>query len=167
METVIPKAPRKSTVLAEDAFHFPSTSNYSFNVMFNDLLNFSAKHLKLGGRLVCWFPVTRDAYDEKLLPQHSALELVENSEQKLNGEATRRLLTYEKVHETGEVTALPEVDYRSNYFTHGDTSRNEKRIATHERNIVESQKRGKDIRNLYEWKKSSNKKILLDREKNE
>jgi tRNA (guanine10-N2)-methyltransferase len=138
--------------------------------MFDDLLIFSAKHLKLGGRLVVWFPVARDDYTEKLLPKHSALEIVANSEQKLNGEVTRRLITYEKVQASGEiidVAKLDDIDFRHKYFTQGEGFKQEKRAAAHERNVSEAQKRGKTIQNRTEWKKKSNKKILLDREKSE
>lgn len=37
--------------------HYPSTSHYSLRQLYYDLLQFSAKHLKLGGRLVCWLPL--------------------------------------------------------------------------------------------------------------
>lgn len=168
MEQVIAKEGKKATVLSEDAVHYPSTSNYSIKKMFDDLLIFSAQHLNIGGRLVCWFPVVRDDYNEKLLPQHSALELVANSEQKLNGDATRRLLTYEKTSlgEEGEIIGgeLEEIDFRMKYFTQGECSRHEKRLATHQRNINEAQKRGKTIENKFEKRKSSNKKFLLQRE---
>lgn len=159
---------KKSTVLAEDAVHYPSTSSYSIKRMYDDLLNFSAKHLKLGGRLVCWFPVARDDYSEDLLPQHSALQLVENSEQKLTADATRRLLTYEKVEELGEiidVTALQDFDFRRKYFTETDAEKQKARIEAHRRNMNEALKRGKVFENKSEMKKIANKKFILEREK--
>lgn len=168
MEQVVPKEGKKSTVLTEDAVHYPSTSNYSLKRMYDDLLNFSAKHLKMGGRLVVWFPVAREDYTEKLLPQHSALEIVANSEQKLNGEATRRLLTYEKIRESGEIietVELKEVDFRMKYFTQGDEDKQEKRSAAHKQNLIEAAKRGKEIKNITEWKKKNNKKMMLDRDR--
>lgn len=170
MEQVVAKAGRKATVLNEDEFHYPSSSPYSIKRMYDDLLTFSAKHLKLGGRLVCWFPVVRDDYNEKLLPKHSALELVANSEQKLNGEATRRLLTYEKAQEFGVIIAaegLEELDFRMRYFTQHEISTQERRMATHQRNVSEAQKRGKHIDSKFESRKKANKKILLEREKND
>lgn len=170
MEQVVPKEGKKFTVLNEDTFHYPSSSPYSIKRMYDDLLNFAVKHLKLGGRLVCWFPVVRDDYSEKLLPKHSALELVANSDQKLNGEATRRLLTYEKIQETGEIVeaeGLEEIDFRTRYFNQREVSTQERRMATHQRNVSEALKRGKQIDNKFESKKKANKKILLEREKNE
>lgn len=166
MEQVVAKASRKSTALTEDAVHYPSTSNYSIKRMFDDLLIFSAKHLKMNGRLVCWFPVVRDDYSEKILPQHSALELIENSEQKLNGEATRRLLTYEKVQESGEIIdgGTEDINFRMRYFNQAsEIPREERRIAIHQHNVIEAQKRGKQLNSKYETKKMANKRIHLER----
>ena len=170
MEQVVAKEGKKATVLNEDEFHFPSSSRYSIKRMYDDLLNFSAKHLKLGGRLVCWFPVVRNDYNEKLLPKHSALDLVDNSEQKLNGEATRRLLTYEKILDSGVIIAaegLEDLDFRMKYFSQNDIPNQERRMATHQRNVSEAQKRGKHIDSKFESRKKANKKIILDREKND
>lgn len=166
MEQIVPKEGKKATAMTEDATHYPSTSNYSLKRMYDDLLNFSAKHLKMGGRLVVWFPVAREDYSEKLLPQHSALELVANAEQKLNGEASRRLLTYEKIRESGEIIEvddLEDLDFRMKYFTQGEDTRQERSVR-HEKNLMEAMKRGKKIKNVTEWKKKNNKKMLLDRE---
>lgn len=172
MEQVIPKEPKKSSVLAEDAFHFPSTSSYSVKGMYEDLLIFSAKHLKIGGRLVCWFPIANSDYHELLLPQHSALELVANSEQKLTGEATRRLLTYEKTKEFGEIinnAELEEVNFRTKYFGQNDSgSRRERGVERHMKNVVEAGKRGITIdKNVSELKRALNKKRILERDRSE
>lgn len=165
MEQIVAKEGRKATVLNEDTVHYPSTSTYSIKKMYDDLLFFSAKHLNLEGRLVCWFPVARDDYDEKILPQHSALKLVANSEQTLSGEATRRLLTYEKISETGEIVAGKDFDFRSKYFTQGEGTRQDRRSGKHQHNVSEAQKRGKVIlRNRTEERKMSNKRMLLVRE---
>lgn len=40
-----------------DSPHYPSTSHYSLHQLYSDLLQFSAKHLKIEGRLVCWLPL--------------------------------------------------------------------------------------------------------------
>lgn len=39
--------------------HIPSKIEYGISRIYNDLLIFAAKHLRLGGRLVCWFPIFR------------------------------------------------------------------------------------------------------------
>lgn len=168
MEQVVAKESKRSTALSEDAVHYPSTSSYSLKRMFDDLLIFSAKHLKMGGRLVCWFPVARQDYHENMLPQHSALDLVANSEQRLNGDSTRRLLTYEKIGEGGEIVSagLDEVDFRLKYFASPENpaEKQEKRMARYQQNMEEALKRGLPFENKLEMKRLKNKKILLERE---
>lgn len=39
--------------------HIPAKIDYSISNLYRDLLIFSAKFLKIGGRLVVWFPVYR------------------------------------------------------------------------------------------------------------
>lgn len=39
--------------------HVPSKVEYGLSQIYGDLLNFSAKHLKIGRRLVCWYPLVR------------------------------------------------------------------------------------------------------------
>ncbi|KAK9878924.1 hypothetical protein WA026_003747 [Henosepilachna vigintioctopunctata] len=39
--------------------HIPSKVEYGISNIYRDLLLFSAEHLKLGGRLICWFPIFR------------------------------------------------------------------------------------------------------------
>lgn len=167
MEQVVAKESKRTTVLSEDAVHYPSTSSYSLKRMFDDLLIFSAKHLKMGGRLVCWFPVARQDYHENLLPQHSALELVANSEQRLNGDSTRRLLTYEKTSEGGEIVkSLEEIDFRMKYFASPEdpAEKLEKRLARYQHNMDEALKRGLPFDNKQEMKRLKNKQMLLERE---
>lgn len=172
MQQIIAKEPKKSTVLAEDAVHFPSTSNYSVKGMYDDLLIFAANHLKLGGRLVCWFPIACSDYNSKLLPQHSALELVANSEQKLTGDTTRRLLTYEKFKQIGNIIKneeLEEIDFRTKYFGQSEPrTRRERGQERHKKNVVEAGKRGITIdKNVSEEKRAINKKRILERDRSE
>lgn len=167
MEQIVHKSPRKSTAMTEDAIHYPSTSNYSIKSMYYDLLTYSSKHLRLGGRLVCWFPIVRTEFDDKILPQHSAMELVANSEQILSGETSRILLTYEKVAEQGEIVECPdlnEFDFRLKFFNHGDGNREERRTKTYQENLREAMKRGKNLINKTEMKKLKNKKMMYQRE---
>lgn len=84
----------KNKKMSENAAHYPSTSKYDLSILYGDLLNFSAKHLKLGGRLVFWYPfqVTTTQY----IPQHTNLKLISSSIQNLNKTLSRYLLTYEK-----------------------------------------------------------------------
>lgn len=43
--------------------HIPSKIGYGLNQIYKDLLCFSAIHLKLEGRLVCWYPLFRYIFD--------------------------------------------------------------------------------------------------------
>lgn len=157
-------------MMTEDAVHYPSTSKYTTKRMYDDLLTFSAKHLKMGGRLVFWFPVNKDDYSENLLPQHSALRIIANSEQKLTAEAVRRLITYEKISESGElinVVELEEVSFRKKYLFTTEEQKEERRIATekrHQHNVNEAQKRGVTLQTRAGKKQAMNKKMMMDRE---
>lgn len=131
--------------------HFPSTSNYDLHEIFRDLLVFSAKHLKLNGRLVCFFPCYREDYIDEMIPRHNCLHLVSNSEQVLSNVTSRRLLTYEKISEysTDEKNTTENqnyIDFRERYFCHGEDTRQErrmKRAELREHGKQEALKRGK------------------------
>jgi tRNA (guanine10-N2)-methyltransferase len=103
-EKIVAKSGRKSTVLAEDTVHYPSTSPYQLNHLFFDLMMFGAKHLRLGGRLVFWFPVYLEEYSDDLLPKHKCMRLIANSENPLSSFSSRRLLTFEKVSDDFELS---------------------------------------------------------------
>ncbi|XP_059612060.1 tRNA (guanine(10)-N2)-methyltransferase homolog [Phlebotomus argentipes] len=113
-------------------FHCPSRSRYDLKDIFRDLLTFGARHLKLGGRLVCWLPVIRDEYTDSVLPSHPCMALLANSEQILSKFSARRLLTFEKITEgcdaaDGESSGA-QVDFRHKYFSHGEETREERRL---------------------------------------
>lgn len=139
------KDPTKSSL---DGVHIPSRSAYKIKHLYDDLLNFSFKHLKMGGRLVCFFPCLKEAYNESLLPQHSALEIVANSEQELQADTSRRLITYEKISETGELVEnerLADVDFREQFFSQLDRNqkaRQEKAEQWKQHNVEQIAKRG-------------------------
>lgn len=149
-EKISVKASDKPDTRNEDSAHYPSTSHYSLQHLYLDLLTFSAKHLVIGGRLVCWFPFHRDDYNDGMIPQHGCLEIVANSEQPLSGITSRRLLTYEKVAEFTEdcesSTKEDILEFRPRYFDSGLESRQERRIRKAERREIgrlEAIKRGK------------------------
>ncbi|XP_018366685.1 PREDICTED: tRNA (guanine(10)-N2)-methyltransferase homolog isoform X1 [Trachymyrmex cornetzi] len=128
--------------------HIPSKIVYGLNQIYKDLLCFSAKHLRLQGRLVCWYPLFRDQYMEDQLPAHSCLELVANSEQILSNYTSRRLLTYKKVKEpeaTDESIIMNFTDFREKYFALREETRKEKRM----RKAAERAKRRE------EWERSN------------
>uniref|UniRef100_A0A2C9GUM1 tRNA (guanine(10)-N(2))-methyltransferase TRMT11 n=1 Tax=Anopheles culicifacies TaxID=139723 RepID=A0A2C9GUM1_9DIPT len=146
------KTQRKTTVMTEDAVHYPSTSPYQLCQMYKDLLQFSARYLKLGGRLVCWFPMLRKDLDSDVVPRHKCLQLVANSEQPLSGYSSRRLLTYEKVSDNEadlDAFEMPDTvveNFRERYFTQlaeDNGTRKERRLALREVGRKEAEKRGK------------------------
>ncbi|XP_067009010.2 tRNA (guanine(10)-N2)-methyltransferase homolog isoform X2 [Anabrus simplex] len=121
--------------ISEDhlATHIPSKVEYGLQQIYFDLLQFSASHLKLGGRLVCWIPVVRSDYDESKLPAHPCFNLIANSEQTLTMYTSRRLLTLEKTCEPEEAQSLPNIDtstgeFRSKFFRYGEEVRKERKL---------------------------------------
>ncbi|GAB6029000.1 hypothetical protein CHUAL_004789 [Chamberlinius hualienensis] len=83
--------------------HIPCKVNYKTHEMYTDLLNYAAKHLKIGGRLVYWLPVFFTSFSVESIPLHSCLELVSYSEQELAKYSKRYLITMTKVrHPEGE-----------------------------------------------------------------
>ncbi|XP_055328397.1 tRNA (guanine(10)-N2)-methyltransferase homolog isoform X2 [Paramacrobiotus metropolitanus] len=87
------------------------------------LVDFAAKHLRIGGRLVYWLPAVKDEYNESAVPRHDCLELVSNSEQPLAGMTSRRLITMEKIEAWNadqKVTFAKDIytnTFRERYFT--------------------------------------------------
>ncbi|XP_008201367.1 tRNA (guanine(10)-N2)-methyltransferase homolog [Tribolium castaneum] len=126
--------------------HIPAKIEYGISSIYNDLLKFAAKHLRLGGRLVCWFPVFREDYSEAGLPSHPCLKLVANSEQILTKITSRRLLTFEKVRNinpTDDSDQNKIVDFREKYYVAREETRKEKRMREariRKENWIQSQK---------------------------
>ncbi|CAO3638258.1 unnamed protein product [Cunninghamella echinulata] len=87
--------------------YYPPTKPYEMSEVLADLLEFSAKHLRIGGRLVYWLPTVVDEYSNTDVPEHPCMLLISNSEQNF-GQWSRRLITMEKVKEW---------DSNSNYET--------------------------------------------------
>mmetsp|Transcript_4706 Transcript_4706/g.8847 ORF Transcript_4706/g.8847 Transcript_4706/m.8847 type:complete len:429 (-) Transcript_4706:212-1498(-) len=90
---------RKKTTRSEN-----STETYESRNAILDLLDFSAKVLRVGGRLVYLLPTDRDVYDIRDIPVHPDLRLVANSENLLSSRISRRLITLEKIGGEGGVT---------------------------------------------------------------
>ncbi|KAK5619121.1 tRNA methyltransferase 11 [Crenichthys baileyi] len=86
--------------------HVPVSQAYHLSDIFTDLLNFSAHHLVLGGRLVYWLPVYRPEYCEEMVPLHPCLQLISNCEQTLSSHTCRRLITMEKIKEPEDLDSL-------------------------------------------------------------
>jgi len=78
--------------------HIPPSQPYEVEDVMLDLLDNSARWLKLGGRLVYLLPTTPDFTNEEL-PRHPCLELLAVSEQLLRPGFSRRLVTMAKTKE--------------------------------------------------------------------
>jgi len=76
--------------------HLPEKISYTFLAMLTDLLDFSARNLLGGGRLVFWLPVIRQIYLPHLCPSHPCLQLVVDMEQVLSSNNSRRLIVMER-----------------------------------------------------------------------
>ncbi|XP_063227536.1 tRNA (guanine(10)-N2)-methyltransferase homolog isoform X2 [Bacillus rossius redtenbacheri] len=108
--------------------HIPSKVEYGLQHMYTDLLQFAVRHLREGGRLVCWVPVVRETYCEEKLPSHPCLKLVYNCEQVLTSYTSRRLITLEKTHEPDEVqhcvaSETSAGEFRAKFFRYGEEVR--------------------------------------------
>lgn len=86
--------------------HTPQCVPYSVPDVLTDLLDFSARSLRVGGRLVFWLPTTIEFLPSDL-PTHPCFTLIANSEQKLTYYFARRLITMEKI-----------VDYDPSFVAH-------------------------------------------------
>ncbi|XP_038051351.1 tRNA (guanine(10)-N2)-methyltransferase homolog [Patiria miniata] len=109
----------KEPTVNEDqaAQHIPSKTNYHLSDIFTDLLNFSARFLRLHGRLVYWLPVCRPEYTEDQVPRHPCLSLVANSEQPLSTTIGRRLITMEKTrHIEDLMDDAAEAEIRDSFY---------------------------------------------------
>ncbi|GLE07906.1 hypothetical protein PINS_up018735 [Pythium insidiosum] len=78
--------------------YVPPTQPYAAEDVMKDLLEFAARTLRVGGRLVYLLPTTYE-YTDADLPRHPQLEVVANSEQKLTKKYARRLITMIKTKE--------------------------------------------------------------------
>jgi tRNA (guanine10-N2)-methyltransferase len=76
--------------------YIPPTQPYAAEDVMSDLLEFSARTLRVGGRLVYLLPTTYE-YTDADLPRHPRLRVIANSEQKLTTKYARRLITMVKL----------------------------------------------------------------------
>ncbi|KAL6076172.1 tRNA (guanine(10)-N2)-methyltransferase [Balamuthia mandrillaris] len=87
---------KQRRVESSNTAHIPQCVSYEIPEVLKDLIDFSARTLKLGGRLVYWLPTT-DLYQESDLPRHPCLQLRANSEHIMTRRLRRRLITMEKI----------------------------------------------------------------------
>ncbi|SGZ54146.1 CIC11C00000003334 [Sungouiella intermedia] len=71
---------------------------YELANLLQDLLEFAAQRLPVGGRLAFWMPTANDEFVEHHIPQHERLELLYALEQEFN-KWSRRLVVYVKREE--------------------------------------------------------------------
>ena len=82
---------------------FLPTSHTSVNNIFEGLINFSKNNLKIGGFLVCLFPVRKEKDEEDLVnhpiyfPQHPQFKLIHACENINSRLRSRWCLTYKKI----------------------------------------------------------------------
>ena len=74
----------------------PEMIDYDMEDVVVDLINFSVRYLRVGGRLVFWLPTATREYKIEDLPTHPALKLIANSCQSF-GKWERRLITMERI----------------------------------------------------------------------
>ena len=97
--------------------HFPEKVAYTLHQLLMDLLNFSARSLHVGGRLVYWLPVIRQNYRPDRVPAHPGLRLVADLEQVLSSHTSRRLLVMERVEGEGLATVSKELTlFREQFY---------------------------------------------------
>lgn len=73
--------------------YIPSKKPYALDSLLDDLLQYSAERLPIGGRLAFWMPTANDENIETIIPLHENLELKYNLVQDFN-KWSRRLLVY-------------------------------------------------------------------------
>lgn len=100
-EKIGSKRPRQ---IREGVLRYPAKISYTMEEMLSDLLFFSAKHLKKGGRLAYYLPVVIKFPSDcqkfaDYIPKHPCLELLSYSEQKMTISNYRLLVVMEKVRE--------------------------------------------------------------------
>ncbi|CAG8530924.1 1121_t:CDS:10 [Ambispora gerdemannii] len=93
--------------------YYPPTKPYEMSEVLVDLLEFAARFLVVGGRLVYWLPTVVEEYTNEDIPKHPSMRLISNSEQTF-GVWSRRLITMEKYREnvTGIYHATVNKDYK-------------------------------------------------------
>mmetsp|Transcript_40151 Transcript_40151/g.89077 ORF Transcript_40151/g.89077 Transcript_40151/m.89077 type:complete len:494 (+) Transcript_40151:82-1563(+) len=90
--------PKPEVEIRDRSTHIPSTDPYTLGECLRDLLDFAARTLLVGGRLVYFFPASVEDYQESEIPTHPALTLIANTEQNLTRRYSRRLMTMQKVN---------------------------------------------------------------------
>lgn len=72
------KSVAKDVEIRDRESYIPSTDPYTLGECLRDLLDFSARMLVPGGRLVYFFPASPETYKESEVPGHPNLKLICN-----------------------------------------------------------------------------------------
>eukprot|EP01134_Creolimax_fragrantissima_P007709 CFRG7709T1 len=102
-------------------------NKYPLSALVLDLLEFAAKNLRIGGRLVYWLPVMRHEFDTANIPTHPSLTVLYHAEDEMKMGAARHLITMSKTKSYIEGQLLPTEDqeklfnnYREKMFKLGE-----------------------------------------------
>ena len=79
--------------------HIAQTKTYSVSDVMSDLLDVAASTLKVGGRLVYIIPSFRDFDEDRDLPRHDCLELIDSCFQPFSNDLGRRIVAMKKITE--------------------------------------------------------------------
>lgn len=103
---------------------YPSKTVYTMTELYRDLLSLSVRHLKVGGRLIYYLPVTKTECDlEKFIPRHPSLALISYCEQELAAKVSRLMVVMEKTREASpdDQVVVPQIvddmNFRDAYFS--------------------------------------------------
>ncbi|OEU12774.1 hypothetical protein FRACYDRAFT_244047 [Fragilariopsis cylindrus CCMP1102] len=77
--------------------HIAQTKTYSVSDVMSDLLDVAASTLKVGGRLVYIIPSFRDFEEDRDLPRHDCLELIDSCFQPFSNDLGRRIVAMKKI----------------------------------------------------------------------
>lgn len=123
-EKIGSKSPRQ---VREGVFRYPAKISYTMDELLADLLLFSVKHLKIGGRLAYYQPVVIKSPSnpefQNFIPRHPCLRLLSYSEQKLTASNYRLLVVMEKLREPlkDDEVCMPDlitdISFREVYFS--------------------------------------------------
>lgn len=104
---------------------YPPKKTCDLRDLLAELLNLSAKHLTVGGRLVYFLPIPNNQSTQSLIPRHPCLKLAGYCDQPLTYKTSRSMIVMEKVREPeiDDFVSIPEANdsnkFRELYFSQG------------------------------------------------
>lgn len=114
---------RGNRPIKDGRLRYPSKTSYTTHELLLDLLHLAVKHLRIGGRLVYYLPVTKTEQSFRdSIPTHPSLKLISYCEQALTAKNYRLMVVMEKERESesGDEVAVPrvisDINFRDIYF---------------------------------------------------